>query len=158
MKRPVALAREVRADRDGIRTYISAGAARIKFEIILEARIGLNGDLDRSPGVPVLDLDHAIAEKLLANSDRGADDSTHARDLIDLAFLAHRVRRRGLLKGLEIAEAAYGAAIRRDLRASLAAFGANRTRAAAHLLSLGVTDLTTLREGLTLLRSLVRTR
>jgi hypothetical protein len=41
----VALAREVRADRDGIPTFFAIDDARIKFEILLEARIQHEGEI-----------------------------------------------------------------------------------------------------------------
>src|SRR3954469_10137103 len=55
-RRPVFLQREVRADRDAIRTFVkeSESAAPIKFEIVVEARIDLDGKLDSTLGVPVL--------------------------------------------------------------------------------------------------------
>src|SRR4051812_27497996 len=116
------LARDVRADRDGIRTFFTVDGVRLKFEIVFESRIDLAGQLDRALGVPVLSRDHAVAEKLLANADRGLDESTLARDLIDLAFAAAHFGKPVLAAGLSIAEEAYGSAVRRYLAASLAAF------------------------------------
>lgn len=154
MRKPVPLAREVRADRDGIRAFFAIDSVRIKFEIVLEGRIDLAGAMDRKLGVPVLDMDHTVAEKLLANADRGLDESTHARDLVDLAFLAAGIDKRGLRCGLAIAQGAYGAAVLRQLQASLSEFSASRPRAAGHLRTLGVTDTLTLRKGLKILREL----
>ncbi|MDN5848927.1 MAG: nucleotidyl transferase AbiEii/AbiGii toxin family protein [Nitrococcus sp.] len=71
LRRPVDLAREVRADRDGIRTFFKLQDVPVKFEIILEARIDLEGEIDKTLGVPILRQECAIAEKLLANADRG---------------------------------------------------------------------------------------
>lgn len=156
LRKPVTLAREVRADRDGIRTFFAVGAARVKFEIVLEARIQLAGSLDPALGVPVLDLRHAVAEKLLANADRGMDESTHARDLIDLAFLGASVGLPELRGGVEIAQGGYGAVILASLRRSLADFAVNRAKAAEHVRVLGVTDTQTLRKGLKALSGLVR--
>ena len=94
LRKKIPLAREVRADRYGVRTFFAAHDTTIKFEIVFEARIALSGAMSREFGVPVLDLKHAVAEKLLANTDRGLDESTRSRDLIDLAFLvAHHGRR-----------------------------------------------------------------
>lgn len=45
-RRPLHLAREVRADRDGIRTFVAVGEYKIKFEVVLEARIELAATLD----------------------------------------------------------------------------------------------------------------
>ena len=146
------LVREVRADRDGIRTFLSVDAVRLKLEIVFESRIDLAGELDRVVGVPVLSREHAVAEKLLANADRGLDESTLARDLIDLAFAAVHFGKPIYAAGLEIAEQAYGSAVRRYLDASLTAFR-NRTRAAACIKSLAVSDTVTLRKGLRALRA-----
>lgn len=46
MSHPVDLAREIRVDRYGIRTYIMIDETPIKFEIIREDRIEISGDLD----------------------------------------------------------------------------------------------------------------
>jgi hypothetical protein len=54
------LAREVRSDRDGIRTFFDGDGARIKFEILLEARIDLDGQLSSLFRVPT--LGRALAE------------------------------------------------------------------------------------------------
>ncbi len=151
----VELAREVRADRDGIRTFLKVGDVLIKFEIILEARIDLAGAIDETLGVPTLARECAIAEKFLANADRGLDESTLSRDLVDLSFVAVHASPPQLEKGMEMAEQAYGAAIRRSLRLSLDSFKGNRSRAAAHIRSLGVEDTQTLRKGLKLLGKLV---
>ena len=64
------------------------GRPRFKFEIISEGRISLAGETIEPFPVEVLDRTSCIAEKLLAHADRGRDESTHARDLIDLAFMA----------------------------------------------------------------------
>ena len=63
----------------------------IRFEIVREARIGLQGRPDRHFGVPRLQNADRIAEKLLANADRCQDSATASRDAIDLGMLAlHR--------------------------------------------------------------------
>src|SRR5690348_8824101 len=71
--RAVKLAREVRSDQYGIRTFIARKEASLKFEIIREARIGLAAT--EVPLLPVACLDrvHSFAEKFLANTDRGLD-------------------------------------------------------------------------------------
>lgn len=154
LRRKVPLAREVRADRDGIRTFIAAGDMRIKFEIVLEARIDLKSAPERFLGVPVLDLECLSAEKFLANADRGLDESAKSRDVIDLAFLAAHHGVKTLGPGLRLAETAYGSAIRRYLDLVLAKFTADSRFASACARSLGIEDLGTLRKGLTKLRSL----
>lgn len=154
----IELAREVRADRDGIRTFALDGEFRIKVELILEGRIDLDGAMAPRFGVPVLSDGCLAAEKLLANADRGADDSMYARDLIDLAFLAVRVGRPALQEGMAIATAAYGASIVRDLGLSLSRIRSRRGRLAECTKALGITDLRTLRAGLAILRPFAKAK
>ena len=152
LRRPLALARPVRADRDGIRTFLTVGDARIKFEIVLEGRIDLAGRTDRALGIPVLDPEYAVAEKLLANTDRGLDDSTKSRDLVDLAFLVARLGREVLPPAIRIAEGAYGAAVSRYLVLVLKRFS-TRAYAGRCARALGVEDMATLRKGVAILRA-----
>ncbi|HSD70221.1 MAG TPA: hypothetical protein VLB07_11750 [Woeseiaceae bacterium] len=97
----------------------------------------------------------SVAEKFLANADRGLDESSLSRDLVDLAFVAARAGRPLVEKGMITAEQAYGTAVRTSLQSSLDAFKSNRSRANAQLRSLGVEDTQTLRAGLRLLGKLV---
>jgi hypothetical protein len=107
--------REVRADQYGIRTLLSAGGSEIKFEIVFEARISLTppAPKHRICGVSTLTTLDMAATKLLANSDRWADDSVFSRDVIDLAML--EPSRRTLTDAIEKAGKAYGKSIERDL-------------------------------------------
>jgi hypothetical protein len=150
LRSDLRLARDVRTDQYGIRTFFAIDDIRLKFEIVRESRIDLAGDFDRRLGVSVLDPEHAVAEKLLANADRGLDESTLARDLIDLAFATAHFGRPVLEAGCAIADEAYGTAVRRYLGSSLKLFR-NRSRATAYIKSLGVDDTTTLRKGLRML-------
>jgi hypothetical protein len=152
LRRELHLVREIRMDRDGIRTLFEVDGVRLKLEIVFESRLDLAGELDPGFGVPVLRADYAIAEKLLANADRGLDESTSARDLIDLAFAAARFARPVLEDGMALAEQVYGTAVRRYLAAALEAF-ADRRRAAACINALAVDDTVTLRKGLRTLRA-----
>jgi len=113
------LDREVRTDQYGIRTAVKIGGTAIKFEIVREARIALDppGAADEVCGVATLTVVDLAASKLLANSDRGLDDSTFARDVIDLAMMAPRLPQ--LRQALGKAEQAYGNAVRRDLAGAL---------------------------------------
>jgi hypothetical protein len=107
--------RELRADQYGLRTLLKVEGAEIKFEIVLEGRIELDppGADDLVCGVAALTRLDMITTKLLANSDRWADDSVFSRDLIDLAMLQPKGK---LLKqAMAKAEAAYGQSIGRDL-------------------------------------------
>jgi hypothetical protein len=86
---PVKALREARMDQYGIRAMLEVGGEPIKFEIVLEGRIVLDvpGPGDVICGVRTLTTSDMVAEKLLANSDRWADDIVHSRDLIDLAMM-----------------------------------------------------------------------
>ena len=106
--------REIRADQYGIRTIVGVGEIKIKFEIVLEARIQLESpDPARHIcGVATITPLDMLASKLLANSDRWADDSVFSRDLIDIAMM----QTTGLLEpAIEKAAGAYGASVQRDL-------------------------------------------
>lgn len=107
--------RELRADQYGIRTVLEADGEAIKFEIVLEARIALDAPQpdDRICGVATLTPTDMAASKLLANSDRWADDGIFSRDLIDLAMM--QPTRRLLQKALLKARTAYGDSIDKDL-------------------------------------------
>jgi hypothetical protein len=100
---------------DGLRTRVRVDDVEIKFEIVFEARIGLEspGEADRVCGVATLTPLDLAASRLLANSDRWADDSVFSRDLIDLAMMAPP---RALLnRAIAKAATAYGESIERDL-------------------------------------------
>ncbi|MBI2606099.1 MAG: nucleotidyl transferase AbiEii/AbiGii toxin family protein [Deltaproteobacteria bacterium] len=107
--------REIRADQYGIRTMLSVMGAEIKFEIVFESRIALDppGPKDRICGVATLTPVDMAASKLLANSDRWADDAVFSRDLIDLAMI--EPTREVLALAIGKATTAYGKSIERDL-------------------------------------------
>ena len=89
VKRPLPLRREARIDQYGIRCAFEVDSAAIKFEIVFEGRVELQDPLpeDRVNGVWALTMRDKVATKLMANSDRWADDSVWSRDIIDLAML-----------------------------------------------------------------------
>ena len=111
----VQLAREIRADQYGIRTMLLVGGIDIKFEIVREGRVELEAphEEERICGVPTLSLLDMATTKLLANSDRWADNAVFSRDLIDLAML--EPSKNLLQQALEKASGAYGESIARDL-------------------------------------------
>jgi hypothetical protein len=113
---PLKLAREVVADRYGIRTFLDVGGEKLKLEIILEGRIDLTGGAVDGLPVAALDAASCCAEKFLANADRWADESALGRDVIDLAFMAARWGREPLRVGLVAATAAYGKAAAGDAK------------------------------------------
>jgi hypothetical protein len=112
----VKYAREVIADRYGIRTVIDVAGDRIKLEIILEARIALSGSTTQELRVPALDAQSCCAEKFLANADRWGDESVMGRDVIDLGFMAVKWGRGPLRAGLAIATEAYGKVVAADAK------------------------------------------
>ncbi|MFC5513676.1 nucleotidyl transferase AbiEii/AbiGii toxin family protein [Massilia jejuensis] len=85
--RPVELARDVRADRYGIRTFLRVDGVPVKFEIVSEGRIEIGGEMNPVTGVPTLTRADMYAEKLLANADRYRDKAVASRDIIDLAMM-----------------------------------------------------------------------
>lgn len=82
--------RGLRADQYGIRGIIGVDGFALRFEIVREARIGLDGRADGALGVPRLRHVDRIAEKLLANADRCQDRASACRDAVDLGMLALR--------------------------------------------------------------------
>ncbi|BCH63535.1 hypothetical protein RvVAT039_07510 [Agrobacterium vitis] len=110
--------REVRADATSVRLFLEYKEQRIKFEIVREARIELEGAPHRDLIVPTLSVRDMFAEKLLANSDRCYDRSVAYRDAIDLGHLVqahHGLDRDAIAK----AERAYGDDILRKMRGVL---------------------------------------
>jgi len=99
--------REFRSDQYGIRGILSLADQPIKFEIVREARIPLEGTIIEGLGVPVLSAESQFSEKLLANADRCLDKSVAYRDAIDLGYLLLET---GSIPtaALQVAERAYG--------------------------------------------------
>lgn len=110
---------DAKTDQYGLRARFSLAGQPIKFEIIREGRIDVDGEIDPNLGVPALCIRDQFAEKLLANADRGLDRSVVYRDAIDLGML---VRRTGELPrdAVEKAVAAYGDDIEAKLKQVLA--------------------------------------
>lgn len=152
--RPLALTREVRADRYGIRTVLNVGDAKLRFEIVLEGRIALAGGAEIGLGVPCLNRVDCFAEKLLANADRWRDDAVLSRDIIDLAFMIERWDVADALEGAALARSAYGDLVDHTVRRAaqrLLDDAAHRKRCVA---ALSVIEAKTLLAGL---RRLART-
>ncbi|MCC6472256.1 MAG: nucleotidyl transferase AbiEii/AbiGii toxin family protein [Burkholderiales bacterium] len=154
-RKPVPLAREVRADRDALRTFLRESPAEeaLKFEVLFEARLDLAGALDPALGVPVLAPEYGLAEKLLANADRGLDRVYRSRDLVDLAFVSLRVEEATLRQASRLAREAYGNAVARALAETLRMVELDARYRDQCIRDLGVTDPKTLREGLTKLQA-----
>jgi hypothetical protein len=138
------------ADQYGIRMAIVVDGVSIKTEIIAEARFDL--DPPRQPSwspVECLSINDCFTSKLLANADRYADSSVHARDLIDLAFLrnSHSIPQISIDK----AEAAYRVMV--PLKAAVKTFQADadlRFRCYENL-PIGLNHRTKLLDGIDLL-------
>lgn len=111
--------RDVGTDQYGLRTIVQIRDARIKFEIVREARIDLSGEIDPRFGVPVLSRESMYAEKLLANSDRWAAPEVLSRDIIDLSMM---ILRWGDIPSAawRVAEEAYGLKVREDFASAVA--------------------------------------
>ena len=121
-------ARPIRADQLGIRTLLRSGeGVDIKLEIVSEARIALEvpGAADRVCGVATLTPLDMAATKLLANSDRWAEDSAMSRDVIDLAMMPDATR---LRDAIAKAETAYGKSVAADLDQAIEALRARPHR------------------------------
>jgi hypothetical protein len=112
---PLVTPSGIKADQYGIRTQVHMDGQAIKFEIVREARIALDKPSlqDVVCGIATLTPLDAAATKLLANSDRQADDGVFSRDVIDLAMMCPPLPL--LRKALAKAEQAYGPAVARDL-------------------------------------------
>lgn len=112
---PLVTLREIRADQYGIRTQVQMDGQAIKFEIVREARIALEppGAMDAICGVSTLTRLDLATSKLLANSDRQADDGVFSRDVIDLAMMGLPLPT--LRAALVKAQQAYGASVAQDL-------------------------------------------
>jgi hypothetical protein len=106
---------DIRSDQYGIRTKVFVEGKPIKFEIVLEGRIGLAmpGKQDSVLGVATLTKIDMAVSKLLANSDRGLDMGMHCRDVIDLAML--NLSKSEFNEATTKADAAYGEVILKDL-------------------------------------------
>lgn len=114
----LVLAREVVADRYGIRTFLDYKGEKIKFEIVNEGRIDLSGSPHRGLRVPCLSDVSCFAEKFLANDDRWNDEAFLSRDVIDLAFMIEGWGMPVALEGCAVARRAYGDSVQRSARAA----------------------------------------
>ena len=146
----IHLAREVRADRYAIRTFVTEDPAAepLKLEIVVEARIELNGVMDKALAVPCLEPASGIAEKLLANADRGRAKEYRARDVIDLAFVSLDADKADFFAGHELAERAYGQVVVRELDEVLRMLDLEPRYRAQCVADLMVSDAKALRKGL----------
>jgi hypothetical protein len=155
---PLPLAREVRADRYGIRTFLAIDEARLKLELVHEGRIAIGGE--DVPGIPVRCLDRVscFAEKYLANADRGADDAMLARDIVDLAFMIEAWGETAAVRGAAVAREAYGAVVDTACRTAARRLLDDAALRRRFVTALRVTDTATLEAGLMRLARITRRR
>jgi hypothetical protein len=116
---PLVALRDVHADQYGLRSLVQMDGQGIKFKIVREARMALAppGQLDAVCGVSTLTPLDLATSKLLANSDRQADDGVFSRDVIDLAMMGLRLPT--LRLALEKAELAHGPSVLRELNKAI---------------------------------------
>jgi hypothetical protein len=153
--RNLKLLREVRADMYGIRTFFVVDDQPVKFEIISEGRIPLEGESGQD--LPVESLNHVscFAEKLLANADRARDTSSNSRDLIDLAFMTASWSLHDFNEGRIRAEDAYGSAVSRELLFALDEFDKPKVRTSC-IQNLALSNPRKLDRGLKVLRKEIK--
>lgn len=145
---PLELLREVRTDQYGLRTVLQIDNEPVKFEIVNEARIDLSGALIERLHVPCLDRNCCFAEKLLANADRGLDESVASRDVIDIAYMIEARGMQAFIEGSDKARDAYGKSTDAALRASARKLLEKKTYFKKCVRAHGITDLATLASGL----------
>jgi hypothetical protein len=104
------------------------------------------------PGIPIVSLDRCscMAEKLLANADRWADQGVLSRDLIDLAFMAASWGAPSP-EAFQRAEGAYGSVIRRSFASALDRFTSDPAGQRRSCEIMGITDTERLTQGLKIL-------
>lgn len=80
--------REPSIDQYGVRFPVRIGTDVVKVEIVREARVELQPPVRETfCALPLLSIEDCIVEKILANSDRGADATQFDRDILDLSIL-----------------------------------------------------------------------
>ena len=138
-RQPLPLARSPRVDQYGIRCAVDVGGLPIKLEIVFEARLVFDDPLpqDRVCGVWALTDVDLVASKLMANTDRWADDSVMSRDLIDLAMLTDDASI--IQTGLTKAQRAYGTSIDKAFTKAKAQLLERDKRLATCMRNLGMT-------------------
>lgn len=100
--------REIRADRDAVRTFIGGFEHPIKLEFIHFDHSALQRDNRQIFPVPCIDKNSCLLTKLLANADRYS--SADKKDIIDLCMMVHNWG--DIPKGVwEKADSEYGLAV-----------------------------------------------
>lgn len=109
----------LKVDQYGIRSRLKILNQNLKFEIIHEGRIKFDAPKpkDEICGVTTLSVLDLVASKILANSDRWADEGVFSRDLLDLAMMT--VSKKMFYTALEKAQKAYGKSSAQDLKKAI---------------------------------------
>ena len=84
---PLTLHRDIRADRDAVRSIIDVDGITIKLEFVSFDDYQLNPQPDVLWGVPVIDRDSCFITKILANADRYRSEPK--KDIVDLLMMFH---------------------------------------------------------------------
>ena len=113
-----------------------------------EARIDLSGTLIERLHVPSLDRICCFAEKVLANADRGLDESVASRDVVDIACMIEAWGMEAFVDGVHRARDAYGNGVETALRASAQKLLEKKTYFKKCVSAHAITDVTTLASGL----------
>ena len=145
---PLGFLREIRSDQYGLRTVLLVDDEPIKFEIVHEARIDLSGSLIERLHVPSLDRSCCFAEKVLANADRGLDESVASRDVIDIAYMIEGWGMQAFVEGVHRARDAYGKGVEAALRTSAQKLLEKKTYFKKCVSAHAITDVTNLTSGL----------
>ncbi|MDP6791991.1 MAG: nucleotidyl transferase AbiEii/AbiGii toxin family protein [Arenicellales bacterium] len=149
------LARQVRADQYGVRTVVQHNESTLKFEIIREGRIALDGEPVASLPVTCLTRRCCFAEKFMANSDRGLDMSTLSRDIVDLAFMIEGWSAKDAQAGLALAMTAYGKTVPDAISAVIEKMTQDRAYRSRCINGLAITEPETFSRGLRALAKLI---
>lgn len=109
----------LKIDQYGIRSFLMVLDQKIKFEIIHEGRIQfeLPKRQDKVCQVSALSVLDLATSKILANSDRWADEGVFSRDIIDLAMM--NLNKKTFERALQKAEQAYGDSAKKDLQKAI---------------------------------------
>ena len=145
---PFRFLREIRTDQYGLRTVVEIDREPIKFEIVNEARIDLSGLLIQRLHVPCLDRTCCFAEKVLANADRGLDESVASRDVMDIAYMIEAWGIEVFVDGVAKARDAYGKGAEASLRVSAQKLLAKKTYFKKCVTTHAISEVKTLVSGL----------
>lgn len=79
---PLTFLREIRSDRDAVRTFIKSNGCNIKLEFVSFDNYNLQAEVQPKWNVPIIDVNSCFITKLLANADRFREPVK--KDIVDL--------------------------------------------------------------------------